>query len=150
MDFETLDWELEARRVKAAFGVKSECKFYEFTTHEGLERRFQIRDGNEETLAENLLVSGESLRVYYAQGERFYEITNRDRRRAHITFWDEQTIFVSPPLSHVRWGGLFHLLIKGVYYLDLLTPHIETELEISISAHEKLEWKLEYEERYDL
>ncbi len=133
MTLETIDWELEAERVKRAFGLKGEARFKLWYD---LARQFQL-DGN------SLVPLGESEQLIIA-----YEGVMK------FTLWrnGEFDTYIGIDFEGKRRGQTFagrgcHTIAEGLFHLGLLTPEIEAALGMDISHHQRAEWILEYDER---
>ena len=150
--YETMDWEAEAKRIARAFGVEGECHF-EVPQHDppaqgGSQR---IPQTGFRTLR---LKNGDYARL--ANGVHFW---CDYRRGAGRNYWLRASLHSRLGIK-VAWGGqlafqiddytLAPALTKGSFHLGLLTSEIEAALKANVTAHEKLEWTREYEERYGL
>lgn len=146
MTYETMDWEAEARRIAWAFEVKTECKFRQKIKSYG-EKRILLSCGrNNVAIDENW-----NLYATYKPGGMWF-------RMEHSAFltgvgwvssgamwvsldWNRKVLDAGPDHEYSE------LLVRALFRLDLLTQEIETALESSVTAHQKLEWQLEYEAR---
>jgi len=141
-NYETLDWELEARRVAKAFEIEKECYFYSVIESNGEECRW-------------LRLKGEDSPLLFNRHAWFNIRYTREYRGFYVVVPDLKWAVLEVEFS---WNGEliesiftdYHALkiARGLFRLGLLTPAIETELWALMtnnSAHEKLEWKLEYE-----
>jgi len=141
MDYKTLDWEIEAQRVMKAFGIVEPCEFKPEAV--GVETDMVLRMiGTDLSPA---LPWGERLGVYYGTRDRLYQAYEDDRHTvSFIASIDWEGKLTAP--FYVIENALF--FAKGWLYLGLLTAEIEQALEVRITAHEKLEWALEYEVKH--
>jgi len=149
--FETLDWNAEARRVARAFGVTEECHFHTYVENEPIENgdgdypylRLTLKDG----LTEPTIFCRDDVALLCEYDEdigRSYYVYAEKGVTGIRMEWDESLA------SLIKDSTLLPLLAKGLFYLDILTPEVEETLKITVTAHEKLEWAREYEQRYGL
>ncbi len=135
--FETMDWEAEAKRVSLAFGVEEKCRFVKSSLNETMTFR-PLTDG------QDVKVPDGSVRVYYQLKVRSYQIFASSK--------------ISVAVRFITSGGVITRIVpkdcpavkplaRALFHLDLLTPEVEAALKVNISAHQKIEWTLEYEER---
>jgi len=133
MNFESMDWEAEAQRVAAAFGVEAPCQFLEFDSNQrllyvqGFTSRIWLK--HTQTLY---------LTAFYAQNGRLFTITQG--------YGDSAELFIGWDGSVDRRPWFYDhnpIIARALFYLDLLTPEAEEALCISVSAHDRLEWMLQ-------
>lgn len=138
MTYETMDWEAEAKRVAAAFGVTSECIWIDLGSK-----------GNKK------LVSLDAAECKYGIpiSEDAYALIEYSRKWRYFEIFDGY-----PDISiYINWQGVVwdepdviqhsDTISKALFHLSLLTPEAEASLKVAISHHQKLEWTLEYEAR---
>ena len=142
-----MDWKAEAKRIQVAFNLKTECEFVQNESGACLESVGGQKD-------EGIYLQGEYLHdwlellVTYSAKDRVFEISRvRTPEKLHggsfsmvIITWDGST-------SIIGGDSYSHILARALFHLDLLTPEVEITIRATISAHEKLEWKLEYEDK---
>jgi hypothetical protein len=141
MDYETIDWELEAKRVMAAFNIAECCEFVD---------RY--------TVGKVLVGSNEFDPLSDAPSNRD-GLTIRSQMNEHHRYFavqDDNGVITSVSLQHdgginagPLWFDYVPVLYKGLFLLGLLNDEIEHELKYSPSHHERLEWALEYEARLE-
>jgi hypothetical protein len=148
MNYETMDWEAEAIRVARAFGIKEKCEF-----------RFErLRNGTrmsafkqmslyiEATASKPSLPWGDVLHASCDNDGRTYDAIAKSSSDFNLVIsfeWDGE-LMIAELVDNYAYVDLF---AKGLFHLGLLTEEVEAELKIYITAHQKLEWALEYEER---
>ena len=140
MDFETMDWKAEAERVARAFGVEGKCFFraeYEEYVLRSVDR------ANKDYFKQPLIQPRVYLLATYEAEGQYFEIYNPAAGQS-------TTIIIGDTIDLNRFSGdLFFAneMARALYKLDLLTPEIEAMLKVNISAHQRLEWALEFESR---
>ena len=135
-----MDWKAEAERVARAFGLEGKCEFYRRNKHD--ESRYFRHLVKPYAITFPHPIGETRLRVTYDPNGRHFDLSNGSAWSLMSVGWDVRQ-YQLPILAFYN----FHIA-KALFYLDLLTPEIEDALEVSISAHEKLEWILEFEARY--
>jgi hypothetical protein len=165
MTYETIDWDAEALLVARAFGCDEDCRFEEKLDGEPVKSGL----GNERYLCWKIAEEGQEwilklkgLAEYWNHWYWFPELEevafrctyNKDYGRHFIISPSHETGDTS---IEIGWDGdcgcgigdkaLAIRLAKGLFRLGLLSHGTEAELKVTISAHEKLEWVREYEER---
>jgi len=139
MNFETVDWELEARRVAAAFGIaQGTCKFHlnSASDEQFEERCLLLKNGGSAN------GDGFVLDIIYTRLSRYFAMCDNatgDLARVHI-LWNGELRYVKYEMAPL----LAEPLARALDHLDLLTPEIEAELKISVSAHQKIKWVIEH------
>lgn len=142
-------WENDAARIGRAFGIQGE--FRELPEHP---KRFCkiVPDGEKPEWFFNVK-NDLWLGIIYMKDCRLLQIAENERHRVLIRVhlgW-RRTNFHANIIRNIEGCQEAQLILaKGLYYLDFLTPELEASLGITVSAHEKLEWRLEYEARYGL
>jgi hypothetical protein len=134
MAYETLNWKHEANRVAAAFGAEGECEFVEFDAGQ---RLLQWRGWSRIYLAGSLYFGA----LYDGEG-RLFSVTEG--------YTDAAEIFISwdGSVNQRPWFYKHNILLaRALFHLQLLTPEVEGALNVSVTAHDKLEWTLNYRER---
>jgi len=140
MDYDSIDWEVEAKRVARAFGIEEQCQFV--LDNDLVSRSLYVGDDPYFYLSSEAIV-----RVDYFDLGRSFQTMNPRQAKA--------VLFVS-----IDWDGfilmsqaefkLSLLLSKPLFHLGLLSPEVEAALKLTITAHQKIEWARQYEERYGL
>jgi len=152
MNFETMDWDAEAQRVQRAFGIEPSCEFVLLRENGG--RWFTVRDREEGEIIYGSLICGPLfISVNYYQNYMSFCVgmANLDDEPPMTSLklgYDGNDIFVYElSKNHPEYALL---ISRALFYLDLISPEVEAALQLSITAHQKLEWTLEYEARYEL
>lgn len=140
MDFETIDWNVEAKRVARAFDFEGECEFVPTTYAHEMEI---VSGGSSQLKIHQRLYLNATYSLY---GREFglwqgWEFSQSWSARVVVKWNNRIVVHLNP--SEPR---LF--LAHALFRLDLLTPETEAELKVSLTAHERIEWTLEREERY--
>ena len=135
--YETLDWEAEAIRMARAYGVKVECAFIE--TRYGKDF-IDIATRKKAEISEGVVGT-----AGYSPSNRFYTVRSRSSWTVIQLSWLGEV-----QSAHVGKDFEVAALARAFFHLELLTPEVEAALSVSITAHEKLEWAREYEERYGI
>ncbi len=142
MTFETIDWEAEAQRLALAFEIDTRCVFRPFTYHESEIKGMHFWPEWRNKYA--LLSCGNHFSASYNSEYKTYSChrNENDWEALHLTFsWNDDfmgsQVVRQSPLSFAR----------GFVRLNLFTPEIELILQAPISAHDKLELRLQYQER---
>ncbi len=172
MEFETMDWKSEAQRVMMAFDVAEECEFVDESNFFGPTKILSLRrsrlvkfwkrffhlfirpriDKVDKILTQDgmlLLVSYRldtgKLLLYFTLTEN-KPMTILDRAWASVCFSPDGSLVRELLLADSNKYAV--PLAKGLFHLGLLSPEIEAALKIAVSAHQKMEWTLEYEASY--
>ena len=126
MNFEITDEDAEAKRVQLAFDLE---RF-----------RFPI----------DVLVPSEKfyLTVEYKPHFRYFKVT--DKQTTNIDYADIKLHSNGMTEIEVTSDECSFELARGLFLLGMLTPEIEAELEVTISSHQKVEWKLGFEAKYEV
>lgn len=145
MSYETIDWNAEALRVARAFGVEGEFRdggFYD--------KKYLSVGEHYEAIPFTGAGYGELFSVVYTFDQMQFEVWNtwnHTRTDCHIGYDGSFSDGLSTldkkkfPIAH-RYP-----LARALFHLDLLTPEVEEALQVSVSAHEKMEWTMGYEAR---
>lgn len=137
--YDTIDWQAEAQRVKRAFGVEGECEF-RLENYE----RLLYEDGDEGMIYQPKIAENLYVQAAWTDSDRYFLIHQcHGHKSTSIGIWDTGVLNDSP--NDLTYAVP---LARALFHLDLLTPEVETALQVTISHHEKLEWLREYEERY--
>jgi len=143
MDFETIDWDSEAKRIQKAFGIAGECELRELRRSDWGRRLFLVG-----TKSRDVFIDDDTLlRITYDATGRFFYLADKTRED-WLSFkigWGKDE--VEGVLSG-KVDEFSTLLARGFFHLGYLSAEAELKLETTITAHEKLEWALEYERRY--
>lgn len=153
--YETMDWDAEAKRVAAAFGLDmtAEYEFREFP--EENPQTMLLRQIGAPKIV--LPTRPETSFEYFigAKGRIFVLSNNGNPNNGPVgaramtlasLYWDG-TIDITPFQLDSRYS---EILARALFHLDLLTPEVEQALQVSVSAHEKIEWGRECEKRNGL
>lgn len=132
MTYKTIDWVAEAERVRRAFGIEEECEF-KFNRN-----RMELKHNN--WWPE---VNGAIIFISFFDDRKSFAVCD-DRESSSCAIFTEKEPDVFRSNSEVSAPQL----AKALCHLSLLTAEVETALGVSISAHQKLEWELEYAERW--
>jgi len=148
--FETLDWELEARRLNAAFGIEGE--FRAAFDDEPSGPKWLIKTIGSDAMPNMFIVNAEFWVSFYYDRKNRYFTVGKIPRQSPTSFPNKKFI--------LNWAGTqfrvqgsqidiegHWIIAKGLYHLGLLTDEIETAMQVAVSAHQKIEWTLEYESR---
>jgi hypothetical protein len=179
MDYEKMDWETEAKRVEQAFGIVKSCVWEQELlallnedAHTGdelettTEMRLELADSKYDHMD---IGKSHFFECVYSQEGRTFQVYDKEVEKSSPFYnlieiaiaWDGN-YKVSMMTGEIfnSWNGTHGVsllsrelrvtLARGLFFLRLLTPAIETSLEVTISAHEELEWALEYETRNGL
>jgi len=175
MDYETLDWDAEAARIIRAFGISQPVQFLDEGLNEGrkphLFKYLRTLD-DDPTIYLSIPADLEMDVTYHSPkqkpqqlplGLKFFRVfragtmiegTSMYQAKVELN-WDgsvssdfyqfqkQKNSFYIPS----GYFGLAQVLAKGLFHLDLLSPEVEDVLELNITAHQKLEWALEYDSR---
>jgi len=151
-NYETLDWELEAQRVAAAFEVAEPCHFTHLrgiTSYVATERETDLNKSL-------LLKNGLYVDISYDRESKVF-VVSEINENGYVKHSCLIVVGWGGPNRTVRYGKrsaqpdyILHTLAKALLFLDLLTPEVETQIGISITAHERIEWTLEHEARNGL
>ncbi len=142
MDYETMDWEAEAVRVAWAFDVKTECKFRQKVKRFGEWRILLSCGRNDVTIRDDL-----RLYVTYKPQSMWFKLEDKTTSLS----WTWVTLDMNGRMVDAGTTHEFSdRMVKGLCRLGLLTPEIDAALESGATAHEKLEWALEFVERNGL
>jgi len=138
MDFETIDWEQESQRVARAFGIEEQCHFV--MENDLVTRKLYVGEEPYIFVSRTKLIGVD----YFELGHTFQAVNpRRTKAEAFVSLDWGVSILMSQPEAE-----LSPLLAKPLFHLGLLTPEVEAALKVTITAHQKLEWALEYERRY--
>ena len=139
MDYETIDWDAEALRIARAFGVEAPLRF-----------RRKIKDSK----IRHDLLSGSHTHIVVHETLRLTVNYKPHCLHFKLHYGDVATAVT------IGYNGMVgqatveskysNQLAKGLFHLGLLHHDTIEILGWSISEHDKLEWLLEYEERYDV
>jgi len=133
MDYETMDWEDEAKRVASAFGVREECEFVEDKWGQKVLRG--TWDGQSPAIAPEIC-----LLAAYTSEYRDFSMANCDHGTYVRIFWDGRK-------PEIECGMYEEAVAHSLLLLGLLSPEIEAALGATFSAHQKLEWLVDFEEK---
>ncbi|RYZ62631.1 MAG: hypothetical protein EOP09_18600 [Proteobacteria bacterium] len=141
MTFETMDWEDEAKRVAAAFGLEPTVHFEDGDAQDLKTLYWGDRgDANDIHMRDGLMFIAN-----YSTDCRFFEILGTS-----VSFdswieigWDGE---IGVPVPPKRMAYAMHLA-RGLFHLGLLTPKAEVDLQVTTTFHQKLEWTREYDAR---
>ena len=144
MNFDMMECEVEFERIRRAFDVAGECEILTEGDYISLESKGE---------------KGAKLRLH--DGAELQASYSLRSRTLGFTLWVNETFTEFELGTNYVWYSVMYnpfpeyddsslRLVKGLFHLGLLTPEIERGLRVSISAHQKLEWTLEYEARYEL
>ena len=130
MNFETMDWEAEAERVRHAFCANDLIPFHKSAS--GCTIEIQTPQGG--------------LSMQYGEDGRYFALQGQEQIPTEISInWDGTLDGQAVCGPETQADSDF--IAKGLFHLDSLTPEVEAALQVSISNHQKLEWQLEYEAR---
>ena len=134
LSFKNIDWELEAKRVALAFGVREQCEFLEKKAGQmSLCGRWEQR---------YVFIAPEIvLEAVYDSESRMFGVGTADNGSCVRIFWDGRKSEVV--VDDYERG----IIIRALLELGLLSPDIEAALGTTFSAHQKLEEMLAFEER---
>lgn len=133
MTYETIDWEAEAKRVAKAFGIKGECVWIDVR-----KQAVQLVALDDLVCKYGIPISEDAYAVVqYSKGSRFFQIFDGSPDVGIFINW-QGAVWESDVIAH---GDT---LAKALYHLSLLTPEVEQALGVTIDAHTKLEWELEF------
>jgi len=142
MTSEIINWELEAKRVGLAFGLTWPCWFVRYGDANKTYQLITTKSGEwHELIGQDEI----QLHIRYTKDGRWYYL--KDSSQQSLMRFCRQ-------LNHFTYSAIPFLpdhskiFVRALFKLDLLTPQVEECLGITISTHEKLEWTLEYEQRY--
>jgi hypothetical protein len=143
MTYETIDWEVEAKRVARAFGVEGKVEFRQHRRLKG-SQRFGVIGVRKLAVP---VGEGFFVDVAYETKGRFFALADKTHKN-----WVSLKIgWVRGDISYGDSGNVEEFstrLARGLFHLDLLTPEVEHKLTATISAHQKMEWAGEYQQRY--
>jgi len=138
------DWELEAQRISAALGMET-GKFKENTDFLATYVRRPAFEPRYLTFRRD----GIKLEIVYNDSERWFTV---DKDAPDFDVYEGDYLGSTVVLTYDGMGyRIYNVgqyaseLARMLFKLDLLLPEIEAGL--GISAHEKLEWMVEREER---
>ena len=123
MDFESMDWEAEAKRVAEAFRVQHLCQFYE---SEFWAYTLKLVFSSESTHEHHPKVGDAELSVEYTAHYRCYSL---ERFHANMIGLGSTEVMLhcdgtSPPIH--RNDRNARQMAEALFCLGLLTPEIET------------------------
>lgn len=152
MTCESINWEEEAKRVARAFGVEVPCYFgnespYSDRMKLGIVGTF--RCDIHEHVIDVRLPDFKKLSVIYEPDRRHFGIVRFPVAKAFVSIGVKGDL-IGTSLVHSHYLAD---LAKGLFQLDLYTAQIDEIFrqkgtENLITAHQKLEWELEYAERW--
>jgi len=145
--YDSMDWEAETKRIVAAFEMVEPCRFIRHAGTASCEATERMDDKNTSRI---LLKNGLRAAVSYSRTAKSFGISY-DNRYYGVGFrWDGSHIKRNPPKQTKRAKPrpdiVYDTLGKALFFLDLFTPEVEEVIGGSITAHQKLEWQLEYEQ----
>lgn len=126
MEFENLDQAAEAKRVKLAFDLE---RF-----------RFPI----------DVLVPSPKfyLTIEYKPNFRYFKVT--DKTYVNIDYADIKLFPDGAMEVEITSDECSSELARGLLLLGMLSPTVESALEVTFSAHQKAEWLVEFERKNEL
>jgi len=126
--YSLVHWEAEEKRIILAFDIEKNSGFTRLSS-------YRVFEGK---TFDNLFI-----RLMKRLGNTHYHIHRQGSvlSDSHIML-DEQGVIV-----HINGSNYMKPLAKGLFFLGQLTPQNEKTLNVTISAHEKMEWALEYKNR---
>jgi hypothetical protein len=146
--FETTDWEVEAKRVVQAFGVKRRCAFKKMGESRlaGMylrDKPLPFPDEPETTKLRLIVEYNRTERRFTVWGHAGPKEFMKVSRRTQIVLdWDGAVISSWLVYHDAGLPDDSELLARGLFFLDLLTPEVEATLKVNVSQHQKMEWAL--------
>jgi len=172
-DYETMDWDAEAKRVARAFGTRPPVQFAPLYDDSAALFRCLLTISDEPSMyipispVLSILVSYHSP-AQFAHGRKYFQvhrtgtmIEGHSMASENIELnWDGSVsadhLSLHQTKSSFRDDRRWHnhryncVLSRGLFHLNYLTPEVESLLGVSISHHQRMEWTLKYEEHYGL